>query len=396
MKRKAWVRSRWFAAIFLSFTGLASPPSIAVPFCNSAEHWEAEYAERRVSRDHLAAGRYEPLEKRFGAVLAAHEAGRITDAEVATAFAAFEVSDARLEARLSEWVKAYPKSRAARLAQANYWTQRAWAARGTELSGKTSHIQFAAMQQAFRKAEKDLEAAEAMASKPTPEWALRIAILQHFSSRANEAGDLYRRALARHPDTISVRIAYAYASQPQWGGSFERIAAIARDVDGLAEAPLRYAAARIGRIAADAHYFHKDVETATELYERAARLCPAEAGAASQLVEIYSSRQDFPALIATTTRLLEVYPDNGWTLGRRGWAYLRTQRFNEAFADFTRASQLGNAQAFESLAWLHEWGRGGAKQDYRKAIELYEIAHNKGVAGARQKADNIRKATGLK
>lgn len=336
--------------------------------------------------------RYAEIDQHFSAILAAYERGDISDAEVDVEFKMFSTARAQNEPLHAEWVDAFPKSRAARLAHAYHWIQRGYASRGSDLAAKTAGVQFAAMEHAFKRSWAELDAAEGLAKTPLPEWAARLQVLRATGSGTRDlASAIYRKALARQPRSLHVRIAYARVSAPQWGGSFEKLAAIHDDAKSLAADDRRFVQSRVDFEIARAYHFRDQVKPAAQAYERAMHGCPAYGGPNEALIRIYQDARDFPALTRVTTWLLERYPNYGWAYASRAWALENMKKNEEAFRDYERAAQLGFGSAFEFMAHMTEWGRG-TKQDYRKAMDLYIIAHSKGVKGAKDKADKIRAA----
>jgi tetratricopeptide (TPR) repeat protein len=377
---------------------MASLGAQAYVYCDTPAQWPEAYKRQDEGRKALLERRFDDLDKYYGGILAQFDAGRITDGEVHVEFAAFARSYPRHEPLHAEWAKSRPRSRAAHLAQAYHWTERGWAGRGDQLASKTSDDQFAAMKSAFARALAALDASEAIAATPTPEWGQRIRILQTgaFRERGVSADTLYRKAIEKHPRTLITRAIYGDAAMPQWGGSFERLDQVRADAGKLPPDDRRYVESMVDVHIGNAHSFAKDYRQAAKAYERALPGCPALVDAAKALLWIYADSKDHEALVRVATRYLQAYPATGHALVQRGYAYLQMARYPEAFRDFDKAAQLGNAHAYEHLAWMHEGGRGGAKQDYARAIELYMLAHAKGVAGTKEKADKVRAATGLK
>lgn len=382
------------AALLIAVCPVASH---AYVYCDSPEKGYALRKAQDERRKALVAGGFKELDAHFSSVLAAHDAGRVSDAEVAYEFGMFSTARAANEPLHESWVKAHPKSRAARLARAYYYAARGWAARGTELAGKTSDIQFTAMAHAFDRAMADLDAAESLAKRPTPEWAARIGILRAGGVRGDDPSTtIYRKAISKYPDTFAVRTSYADASAPQWGGSFERLTRIREEANSLPPDDRRYVQSRVDITIGDAYAFRKEDAKAAQSYERAMSACAGFSDAAHRAMRIYAGMKNFPALVSAAGRAIEHNPDNGWALSMRGWAYLSMNKLHDAFRDYEKAAKLGLPSAFEHLAWFYEGGRGGAPQDFRKAIDLYMIAHEKGVSGAKEKADKVRAGTGLK
>lgn len=375
---------------------IASLSSHAFVYCDDPARWTDLRKAQKVRREAMVERRFAEIDQHFSAILAAYERGDISDAEVDIEFDFFSTPRAQDEPLHAEWIGAFPKSRAARLAHAYYWSQRGYASRGGDLAAKTSAVQFAAMEHAFKKAWAELDAAEGLAKTPLPEWAARLQILRATGSGTRDmASPIYRKAIATQPRTLHVRIAYARISAPQWGGSFEKLAAIRDDARSLAADDRRFVQSRVNFEIARAYHFRDEVKPAAEAYERALQGCPAYGGPDEELIRIYQDAKDYPALARVTTWLVERYPNYARAYASRAWAHQNMKKNDEAFRDYERAAQLGFGAAFEYLAYMTEWGRG-TKQDYRKAIDLYMIAHSKGVKGAKEKADKIRAGLGIR
>lgn len=370
----------------------------AYVYCDKPAAWPEAYKRQEEGRKALVERRFDDLDKYYGRILEEFEAGRITDGEVNVEFAAFARSFPRNEPLHAEWAKTRPRSRAAHLARAYHWIERGWSARGGELASGTSDEQFSAMAKAFASAVASLEAAQALAATPTPEWAQLARILQTgaFRDRGVTPEMLYRKAIEKNPRTLITRANYARAATPHWGGSFARLDQARADAAKLPADDRRYIEYLVDVAIGDSHSFAKDDRKAAKAYERALPGCPALTDAPKALLWIYAEAKDYKALIPVATRYLEAYPATSNALLQRGYAYVTMARYEEAFRDLDKAAQLGDARAYEHLAWMHEWGRGGARQDYARAIELYMLASARGIPGMKEKADKVRAATGLK
>jgi tetratricopeptide (TPR) repeat protein len=376
---------------------LAMGSAHAYVYCDKPDEWPHLYQRQEANRKNLVERRFEALDGYFNKLFDDFEAGKRTDAEIDLEFRAFANAKPEYEPLMAEWKKLGPRSRAAQFASAFYWIQRGWAARGDQIAHKTSDEQFAAMTRAFERATRDLEAARQLAKTPTPELAQRIRILQSSSERGKETPTtIYEKAIKEFPRTLSVRTHYANASTPHWGGSFGRLDEIRKHAESLPPDDRRYVQSRVDDTIGDSYSFRKDYKEAARAYERAAPACPALVDANKSLLWIHANEKNYAAQIPVATRYLEAYPNTTQVMLQRGYAYVTVGKYEEAFKDFNRAAQLGNGIAYEHLAWMHERGYGLPKYDYAKAIEYYMLADAKGVRGAREKADKIRAATGLK
>jgi len=115
-----------------------------------------------------------------------------------------------------------------------------------------------------------------------------------------------------------------------------------------------------------------------------------------KLVQWEKEGKNYEAIIPLATLYIERYPRNNWGWSMRGWAHIERKEYDAAASDYKMGAQYNSSYAQEGLAWLTEWGYGGMKQDYRKAIELYEIAAANGSTTAGAKAERVRQGIGLK
>ena len=375
----------------------ASAPGFANIHCDSPERSREFFKALEPQRKALADGNVRELDTYFSSLLAQYAQGKVGDVDVEAAFGIFFTSKAGNEPIHAAWVKAYPASEAAHLAQAQYYIRRAWAARGNAFRDKTSDIQMAAMDQGFEKAWKALDAAEAPAKRPALEWAYRIGVLGAYGSRRGDAmGEIYRRTLKTDPAAVIARVYYLNASSPRWGGSLERLAKIAEEAKTLDGPERRYVEYKANFEIGDDYRLREDDKRAVEYFERAMPLCPAMADASAGAMRIYVSAKNWPALVAASTRYIAAAPGEGWGWATRAYAYGMLNDLEKSFKDYEHAMQLGYAHAYEGLAWFYEAGQGGVRRDFAKAIDLHMAAHEKGVAGAKDRADKLRARTGLK
>jgi TPR repeat protein len=373
----------------------------AFELCDDPSKREAFYAKVRPWEATFAAKRYDELDKHFNGLLKALDGGTESDAMVQRAFSLFQSLKPGNEPLHVEWVRKFPKSRAAHLAMAYYYENLGWGARGDEFAGKTSREQFAAMEAYFRQAITELDAADAL-GKTTLTAAKRIGMARAGSALRLDATQLYRDAIKADPRTLEVRIRYINASVPKWGGSMRQLASIVDDAKTLPPSDRRYIEYLVYQEMANTYSCDSNLTPecgqfakAAEYYEKSIPLCPGLDNALRNAVGHYARQKDDPNVMRTATLLIERSPRNGWARAMRGRSYIRQQKYKEAFDDYRAGADLGSGEAFEGLAWLYATGQG-TPQDNRKAIDLYTSAANLGVKGAREKADLIRAGSGLK
>lgn len=382
-------------ALLLVISLALAPAAHAYTFCDSAakaiEAGDAQSGWAKTMKER----RFAEVDRHFNGFLAEFEAGKISDAEVVFSFDLFGYARAANEPLHEEWVKAFPKSRAAHLAQARYFAARGWAARGDDFAGKTSETQWALMSAAFARANKALDTAEALAKTPTPEWAQRIGLLSSSGSR-QEAASIYSKTLKNHPRSLAVRHAYLMSVTPQWGGSLDQMRRVGEDAKSLSADDHRYVESQV-LFHIGAHYArNEDFKQAAEYFERSMPMCPGIALGADGSMYVHANKlKDYPRAIVAAGRYIERYPRATRGYMFRAYSYELSGKHKEAFGDYERAAQLGDPKGLESMARFYAMGQGVAP-DFRKAIDLFMAAHEKGVPGAKEKADQVRAGTGIR
>jgi tetratricopeptide (TPR) repeat protein len=374
---------------------IASPVA-ALPLCDSAEKRVAFYNEMTPYRKALEQKRFADIDRKFNALIEETRAGKLTDQELHRWFEIFRQSNTAREPLHEDWIRAFPSSAAAHLALAYYYEGRGFSARSSEYSSKISSTQFEAMGLEFRKAFDALGRAESLMARPTLPAYLRI--WMHGVVGDGKGGrieDMYRSALKAYPETVQTRVVWVTFSHPKWYGSVERLKEIGGDARALSKEDQRYIQYLVLEELGSAYQCKEDYKRAADYYSSAIPLCPGLDGALTNAMRMYRDRKDFEALVPASTTYIERNPRNGWGYAMRGWAHTERKEWVEAARDYEKGTQYGSSYAQEGLAWLVEWGRG-VKQDYARAIELYETAAANGSTTAAAKAENIRKGTGMK
>jgi tetratricopeptide (TPR) repeat protein len=372
-----------------------APAAHAYPFCDSAAKAIETGDGLDVWRKTMREKRFADLDRHFSGLLADFEAGKISDAELDFSFGMFASARAANEPLHDEWVNAFPKSRAAHLAQAYHFAARGWAARGSDFANKTSETQFAVMSSAFARAAKAFDAAEALAKKPTLERAKRIDMLKAVGSRA-ERDAIYRSTLKLHPGSLAVRYEYLEAVTPRWGGSLEQMRRVGEEARSLPADDRRFIENLVLYHTGSDYYIRDDYKQAAEYFERAMPMCPGMAGSADGAMYLYTTQmKDYPRAIVAAGRYIDRYPRAARGYMFRANAYEHSRMYKEAFGDYERGAQLGDPKGLESMARFYAMGQG-VTPDFRKAIDLFMAAHEKGVAGAKEKADQVRAGTGIR
>jgi len=349
--------------------------------------------------------RFGELDAKLNALLAAQRNGTMPDALVHRAFQQFWNATSAWEPLLREWVVQFPKSQAARLALGYHYNARGWAARGIEYASKTSPQQLALMTQYFRRALVAYDEADALGTPLSLSTAQRISLAGTSRALELDPTRLYRDGIRAHPESLQIRVAYIASSAPKWGGSLERLESIAADAGSMGAADRRYIQYLVYQEIASAYRCAElsrgcgepipDVaKRAVEYYEKSIPLCPGLDGSLEMLMRYEVEKRDNAAAIATATRLIQRRPRLAAAYTQRGIAYGNSGKYKESFADFERATQLGDAYGFKELGWFYESGTVVPK-DIRKAIDMYLIADQRNIAGARAEAERLSKSSGI-
>ena len=368
----------------------------ALPLCDSTEKRLAFYKAMDPWQRALEEKRFADVDKQFNTLIADTAAGKMTDQELERWFEIFRKYNPGREPLHEDWIRQFPNSAAAHLAAANYYEARGWNARGGEYSSKTSDAQFQAMGLEFRKAFESLSKAENLMARPSLAAAMRMWMTAANGDRKNQVADIYRSAIKSFPETLQVRVIWKNLSHPKWGGSVAQLKEIVGDAKSLGKDDRRYIEYLVYEELGSTYRDQEDFDRAAEWYGKAIPLCPGLDGALTADLKMHQSRKNYEAIIPLATAYIERYPRNNWGWAMRGWAHVERKEYPQAAYDYERGALYGSSYAQEGLAWLTEWGHGGIKQDYGKAIELYEIAAANGSKTAGEKAEKIRKGVGLK
>jgi tetratricopeptide (TPR) repeat protein len=179
-------------------------------------------------RESLRTGQYAALTNALEEAQRAFEASVLDEDRARSAFRAFAHPDAALEAPLSAWIAAAPRSWAARAARAFHYAAMGRAARGQNWAAETPDAQFKEMSAYFDRAVRDCR--DALWMRPRL-LACQILLIDVFKTGASTAAaeGFAREALRAEPRSFLVRQAYMHALTPRWGGSYARMERLARD-----------------------------------------------------------------------------------------------------------------------------------------------------------------------
>lgn len=181
----------------------------------------------------LTDGKYDELDKELNQMQKDYESGVFNDITLMVIYSVFEdYTDAELAGQYNAWVKAYPKSYAARMARALYYASLAGVARGEKYMKDTTAEEVQGMELYVGHALKDSEAAIALAEKPILSYK-KIVELSQMTGDDSRREAAWKAALAIDPENFIVRQIYLNGLQTKWGGSSAQMQAFMEDVKKL-------------------------------------------------------------------------------------------------------------------------------------------------------------------
>ena len=353
---------------------------------------------------------YETLDAELTALQSAFEAGRLPEAEVEMAFAAFENSDPVFEQRFDDWVAAMPRSFAAEGARGLYYWRLGWRERGGRYPGDTPPERIARMRDHHEKALDSLQRARAL----NPRFSLAYALL---ISLAATTGDRFLRQDALHvglravPRSALIRFHYLKSLQPWWGGSLDDIRTfLAETREAFPDDPeldflqgyLDFATAETWRQqdkrTGPTQYYDRAVrhgaywwylyrrgryhawmgheEEAAKDFSAALDLRPRSVEVLDARASLLRSQGKRELALADWTAALKVDPYDPGVLRHRGDLLMSEGRFAEAQEDFENALVRGDLEHRSHAAngrFLLERGRdlAAAADSFRLASRLY-------------------------
>ncbi len=181
----------------------------------------------------LAENKIDELEREMSKLQQDYESGAIDDISLASYFELFsDDPDAALAEKYNAWVKAYPRSYAARMARSLYYMKLAGLARGTKMMSDTSKDEVDGMELYVGYSLKDSEEAVALTSKPilAHENIMWLSQLTGADARGDAA---WQAALAIDPETFIARLRRLNGLQTKWGGSSALMQAFMEDTKKL-------------------------------------------------------------------------------------------------------------------------------------------------------------------
>lgn len=180
----------------------------------------------------LKAGQYEELGKVLNQTQRDYERGKFNDLVLQDYFSIFNTDSPEFTKMLDAWVKAFPKSYAARQARAMHFLSTAATARGAAFISDTSAQEIEGMRLYLKRAMADCRAAGRMTRKPVLTYRTISGI-----SLYNGADDTRKLMLDMankvDPKNSVVRIEYLFGLQGRWGGSLAEMESFVKEAKTL-------------------------------------------------------------------------------------------------------------------------------------------------------------------
>lgn len=335
----------------------------------------------------LRAAQYDQLDREMNAVQKSFERGKIDDEQLLAAFRVFYVTDRDLEPRFSGWIEKFPASYAARLARGIYYKYMGFENRGDAYISETTEAQIAGMRFQFEKSMRDLFESSKATEKPLLSYLHAIDI-----GKTYDQSDLNRRLLnlanEKVPKNFVVRRKYLYSLETRWNGSVQEMSDFVKECRnaGLSPHQLRTLEAIVTADAAWNLRMKHDYSGAQKLYEEALRVLPNDDDIQTNLSWVLIKQAKYSQAIPHLSALIEANPKNVYALASRGICYAHLSKNEEAFWDYKKAAELGDAISQNELGKFYFHGiivpkdRAVAAQWFRRSAQQGNNAAKENLA----------------
>ncbi|MDR2164510.1 MAG: tetratricopeptide repeat protein [Zoogloeaceae bacterium] len=372
------VYHRLLASCVIALAIFAPVSTFAAPETAKAEKPRMRYVVMLGSHDFAGLAAAEK------AIMEDYRKGRIDTDEFTTQlvglvspFSTSYIPDAEL------WVKAQPKSYAARFGLGRLYLYAAWEARGEKFIHETSQEQIDKMEELAQKSLENLQASLALFEKPYPSYTnlIEADILLSYGKKR----DYLDSAIKIDPAAnIAYRRYFGY-STPRWGGSYKEMESLLAKAKQGPMPPQKLAeleALVLGLKGDDERDLGRKATLYLQAYEQfprqqyVTRLYLAawafkKAGQAERAIEVYS-------------RIIKAYPDEANAYAERGYQYDQMPNYELALKDFVTSAKLGNRWAQNNAGYYYMVGRGGVK-DLKLAKHYLSQSAAQGFEHAREK-----------
>lgn len=371
----------------------------------------------------LKTGRYEVLESRFSALQQRYKDHKIDDLALLLAYRDFYDTDPALELRHAEWIKAYPHSYAAYLAEAIYFIHIGREARGNKYADETSDQQFAAMEAVNSKAFIDLQESLKLDDRPILSYVQLIDLDRHENADSsanatsyldrlsasffhkknlsaeslNAARDYLDRSISIAPENFIARRKYMTILETRWGHSTSEMKAFFKESRsaGLTPAKLRVLAALVAWDQAWNEERRDDIQASGKSYAAAVALVGDDGDLMEQNMfalllsdagHIHEELRQYDLAKGYYQKSVESNPGSANAWSNLGICQVHTGDMEGAAVSYRKAAEMG-----EPIA-QNEWGKflwngTAVKADHAAAIGYFEKSASQGIADAQ---NNLR------
>ena len=375
-KARSRLLTRWMLALSLSVA--VASPALA-----------GEAAD--VSKALLKARRFAELDAHMSAVQSEWKKGHIDERKLADSFGLFFDPDPALAPLYEAWIKAMPKSYAARLAQGDFEVVRGREARGEKYAAETSESQFRGLNEANERARKALHASLSLDDRPLLSYYMLIDLTRY--DHEDDPRSLLDKGLKLDPHGYLLRRRYMSTLETRWGGSVSEMKGFLRECRGagLEEPKVRALEAMVEDDEAWVARERKhDLAEAARHEEAAIEL----AGDGNLLRgECFSCMLQMAGWDEERMKHLErasiFYEraiaesvDKGWAWGHLGYCQSKLGQTEKGTHSYRRGAELGDPYAQNEWAKVLWFGVAPVAQDRAAAMPWFEKAAAGGDADA--------------
>lgn len=297
----------------------------------------------------LKSGQYAELDRYYSELQRRFERGELTDSQLYGEFRKLYQDDPANARYFDQWVRSYPSSYAARVAQGAYYYRMGWAVRGAAFIQQTSPLRLYLMESYLGKARDILQRSLPLTPHPYLS-SLQLLNIAMMNGTPQEARHWLDVGTALDPNASLVRFRYLVTLEPRWGGSLDQMRAFVEECEQERVAPETLARLKLNLVQEEIYATagSASVERRIALFNDLV----SEAGAAGAdpppmalagLARIYWDQHRR----AEADRLLaQIHPaqvDDAWTLEQMGYVYVKEQRMAEGWQVLLKAAQLGDA-----------------------------------------------------
>ena len=339
----------------------------------------------------LRAGRFAELDARMSAVQSDWRHGRIDELALLAAFRPFGDEDPALAAQYDAWVKAFPKSYVAHLAQGEYDVHVGREARGGEFAASTPSSRFEAMDAANTRATRALRASLALDERPLLSYSLLMDMTRHHGDD-DYARSLLDTGLRLDPHGYILRLRYMSTLETRWGGSSRAMQSFLGECRAakLEDAKLRTLEAMVERdrgwVADNAGNVEEAQRHDLAAIELAGDGRFLDKATYSGLFDTAGYEEErlkrLDRAAALFVRSIAVLPESGFAWRHLGYCQAKLGLAVESAQAFHRGADLGDSYAQNEWGKLLWFGIAPVKIDRAAAIPWFEKAAASGLPDA--------------